>query len=346
MRLWPGGGKAEHRADYSTAVSEALLAAAAGGSTAPPIVSALAAVEICAGLWGRAFASATVTPPDRRTAALTPSTLESMGRELAIRGEAVYALDVDDNGVRLTPAARWEVRGGIDPESWRYDLEHETPGGARKRTVPSAGVIHLRYATRPNKPWAGVSPLGMASETRALAGWIERRLAEETSTSTGHILAVPDAASSGNVAGLAAKLKALGGKLFVTETTAAGWGAGQASAPKRDYETTRLGAAPPDSLISLRRDVRQDVLAAYGVPVGLSAAAGVREAWRQFLAGTISPLSKIITAELSDKLDAPDLALTFEDLRAADIVGRARSYKQLVEAGMDAAKAAQITGLE
>ena len=192
MRLWPGG-KAEHRsADYSADVVNALLASAQGGG-APPIVSALAAVEICTGLWGRAFASATVTPTDRRTLALTPSTLESMGRELATRGEAVYALDVDDNGqVRLTPAARWEVRGGIDPESWRYDLEHETPGGARKRNLPSAGVIHLRYATRPNKPWAGVSPLGMASETRALAGWIERRLAEEASTSTGYVLPIPD----------------------------------------------------------------------------------------------------------------------------------------------------------
>ena len=64
------------------------------------------------------------------------------------------------------------------------------------------------------------------------------------------------------------------------------------------------------------------------------------------MAGTVSPLSKIVTAELAAKLDAPELALTFEDLRAADIVGRARSYKQLVEAGMNKAKAAAITGLE
>ena len=100
-------------------------------------------------------------------------------------------------------------------------------------------------------------------------------------------------------------------------------------------------------LISLRRDVRSDIFGAYGIPIGLSAAgAAVRESWRQFLAGTVSPLSKIVTAELADKLDAPNLTLTFEDLRAADIVGRARSYKQLVEADMDAAKAAAITGLD
>ena len=142
-------------------------------------------------------------------------------------------------------------------------------------------------------------------------------------------------------------LKALKGGLALIETTAQGWGQGKTAAPAHDWQAERLGAAPPDSLISLRRDVRGDIFGAYGIPIGLSAAgAAVRESWRQFLAGTVSPLSKIVTAELAAKLDAPELTLTFEDLRAADIVGRARSYKQLVEAGMDDVKAAQITGLE
>ena len=35
----------------------------------------------------------------------------------------------------------------------------------------------------------GVSPLGMASETKALAGWLEKRLAEEVSTATAYMLA-------------------------------------------------------------------------------------------------------------------------------------------------------------
>ena len=176
------------------------------------------------------------------------------------------------------------------------------------------------------------------------AFWIERRLAEEASTSTGYVLPIPDAGKVPD--SLQALLKALKGGLALIETTAQGWGQGKTAAPRLDWQAERLGAAPPDGLISLRQHVRQDVLAAYGVPVGLSSASGAREAWRQFLAATIAPLAKVVTAELAAKLDAPDLALTFEDLRAADIVGRARSYKQLVEAGMDAAKAAAITGLE
>ena len=150
------------------------------------------------------WAQLLVTPTTAQTRPLTPSVLASMGRELAIRGESVHVLDLDGGGVTLTPASRWEVSGGTRPESWRYAVEFPLPGGrVVKRTLPGAGVIHLRYATRPGAPWAGVSPLGMASETQALAGWIEKRLAQETSTPTGYVLAVPDGASDGNVTGLA-----------------------------------------------------------------------------------------------------------------------------------------------
>ena len=101
--------------------------------------------------------------------------LSSMGRALAVRGEGVYVIEVED-GVTLTQAAYWTVHGGARPESWRYFVKLPTPGGMIERTVPADGVIHLRYATRPGQPWQGVSPLGMADETRALATWIEKRL--------------------------------------------------------------------------------------------------------------------------------------------------------------------------
>ena len=81
------------------------------------------------------------------------------------------------------------------PEFWRYAVELPTPGGMVKRTYPAAAVIHCRYATRPSAPWKGVSPLGMASETQALAAWLERRLAEEASVTNGYILALPDGGS-------------------------------------------------------------------------------------------------------------------------------------------------------
>ena len=147
MRLWPFG--VENRDSATDAIISALLSQASG-SSAPPSAGDLAAVEAAAGLWSRAFASATVEPTTATTSALTPGILAAIGRGLAVQGDALFAIDVLD-GVKLTQALGWEVRGGTRPESWTYLAEFPVPGGVRKRTLPAESVIHLRYATRPGK---------------------------------------------------------------------------------------------------------------------------------------------------------------------------------------------------
>ena len=229
MRLWPF--KTEHRASATDAIVDALLSQASG-SSAPPSAGDLAAVEAAAGLWSRAFASATVEPTTASTSALTPNVLATIGRGLAVRGNVLFAIDVQE-GLMLTQASGWEVRGGTRPESWTYVAEFPVPGGARKRTLSAESVIHLRYSTRPSKPWLGVSPLGMASETQALAAWLEKRLAEEVSTATAYMLALPEAKDG--VEGLKADLRKGGGRLHIVDTTAAAWGDGKDSAPRKDW---------------------------------------------------------------------------------------------------------------
>ena len=131
------------------------------------------------------------------------------------------------------------------------------------------------------------------------------------------------------------------------DTTSSGWGGGSIEAPQCDWKANRLGADPPETLGKLRGDVKNDIFGAYGIPSSIHGTGGsARESYRQFLASTIQPLAKLVAEELADKLDTPTLALTFEDLRAADIASRSRAYKQLVDAGMDAAKAASVTGLD
>ena len=49
--------------------------------------------------------------------------------------------------------------------------------------------------------------------------------------------------------------------------------------------------------------------------------------------------------ELRDKLDDDSISITWDELRAADITGRARAFQSLVGAGMDLAKAAALSGL-
>ena len=304
----------------------------------------LGAVEACAGLWSRAFASATVEPQTPATSALTPVVLAAIGRGLAVRGEALFVLDVN-GAVELTQASSWKVAGGTRPETWRYAVELPLPSGkVAKRTLSADAVLHVRYATRPSAPWAGISPLGMADETRALATWIERRLAEETSTATSYVLPLPEAA---DVDKLKADIKGGRGRLHIVDTTSTGWGDGTAAAPQRDWKANRLGADPPDSLGKLRDSVRGDVFGAYGIPNTVFGSGGAaREAYRQFLSSTIGPVSKIAVEELSAKLATPTLTLDLKELRAADIAGRARAYGVLINAGMDQAEAAEATGLD
>ena len=341
MRLWPFG-KMEHRSATDAIVSA--LISQAGGSSASPSVEALGAVESASGLWSRAFASATVEPQTPSTLALTPSVLAAIGRGLAVRGEAVFEVEVN-GAVQLTQASSWKVSGGVRPETWRYAVELPLPqGGTVKRTLPSDSVLHLRYATRPAAPWAGVSPLAMADETRALATWIERRLAEEASTATSYVLPLPEGA---DVDALKADLKSGRGRLHIVDTTAAAWGDGAASAPRADWKSNRLGADPPASLGKLREDVKNDIFGAYGIPSSIHGTGGsARESYRQFLSSTIQPLAKLVVEELAVKLDTPTLALDFTELRAADIAGRARAYGVLINAGMPPAEAAEATGLD
>ena len=338
MRFWPF--QTEKRESATDAIVTALIAQA-GGSSAPPSAGDLAAVEAAAGLWSRAFASATVEPT---TSALTPGILAAIGRGLAVHGDILFAIDVQE-GLRLTQASTWEVRGGTRPETWTYLADFPVPGGKRKRTLRADAVVHLRYATRPSAPWEGLSPLGMASETQALAAWLEKRLAEEVSTVSAYLLALPEARSS--VEGLKADLKKGGGRLHIVDTTASAWGDGKDSAPRRDWESSRLGASPPEALGKLRSDVKDDIFGAYGIPSSIHGTGGsARESYRQFLASTILPLAKMVLEELALKLDIPTLALDFSELRAADIATRARAFKQLVDAGMSPAEAMAKAGLD
>ena len=343
MRMWPFG-KFENRESATDAIVSAFISQA-GGSSGPPSVEALGAVEAAAGLWSRAFASATVEPSTLATQAITPSVLAAIGRGLAVRGEVVFEIELSDIFVQLNQASSWKVEGGNRPETWRYAVEMPLPSGkVVKRTLPADAVLHLRYATRPGAPWAGVSPLGMASETQALATWIERRLAEEASTVVGFMLPLPE---GGNVEALKADIKGGRGRLHIVDTTSTGWGDGTASAPRQDWKSNRLGADPPEALGKLRSDVKGDIFGVYGIPSSIHGTGGsARESYRQFLASTIQPLAKLVVEELAVKLDTPTLALDFTELRAADIAGRARAYGVLVSAGMSVAEAAEATGLE
>ena len=157
---------------------------------------------------------------------------------------------------------------------------------------------------------------------------------------------MPDGKSK---AELQTDLRAIKGKLALVESTSSGWGEGTQGAPKRDLQQNRIGANPPAVLAVLRSDAALSVLAACGVPTSIlekTDGAGLRESWRQFLHASVIPVSQIISAELSDKLDTP-ITLNFDRMFASDLSGRARAFQSMVGGGHGPlTKAAALAGLD
>lgn len=351
---WPWS-KPETRqsAPYSDAVVAAIVEAAGGGSTSGD-PSAIAALETSAGLWARSFAAAKVSPDDSSlSAAISPGCLAMIGRELCRRGEAVFVLSVEDGRVRLIPAGSWDIQGDHDERRWWYRCDLFGPSGNVTRLLPGAGVVHVRYAADPARPWVGVAPLQWARDTAILAANLERRTGEESGAPVGSLLPIPQDGGDGGtddpLASLKADIRTAKGRHLLVETTSSGWGEGKSAAPQSDWKPQRFGPAPPAPLVELRSDAAMAVLSACGVPVSLAADAdgtAARESWRRFVLGTVEPvLNGVVRQELADKLGVPGLSFDLTGLWAHDGAGRAQMFSKLVAGGVPVNDALRTSGL-
>ena len=333
----------ETRASATDLAVDTLISRATGGASD---IASTAAVETAAGLWGRAFASATVEPDTRQTAAITPAVLEMIGRQLIRRGEVVFQIVVSGGAVVLLPAASFTVTGG--PESWDYEIHVSGPSQSFTRQLPAASVLHFRYATDPKEPWRGRSPVSTASVSADLLAYLEKRLSEEASGVHGAVIPTP-VETGGTVGGsLESKIAGLKGQLALVPSAAQDWqGKGSGIGSANDWQPRRLGMDPPQSEIVLREDAALSILSACGVPVELvSKGEGTasREAWRRFLHGSVDPVARLVAQELSEKLET-SVSLDLSSLHASDVQGRARAFQSLVGGGMPIGEAAAVTGL-
>ena len=336
MRI-PFLNRPETRAGYTDSITQALLQEATGSDTAS--VASLGVTEACAGLWGRSFASATITPSNMATAALTPAVLEAIGRRLLLHGEAVFEIAVDGDAVKLVEAASWEIE---ERGQWLYRADFSTPEGTYNRSLSANRILHPRIGATPKRPWQGQSPI--PSSTAKLAAVLETKLTQEVGGPVGNVLPLPH---KGSVTALQADIDKLAGRTVLVESTAGGFG-DEKAAPRMDWMTRRIGADPPESMIGLRKDVQASILAACGCPGSLlerSDGTLAREEMRRFLHSSISPVSRIGADELAVKLDTPGLAFDFKNLFASDLSGRARSFQSMVGGGMEVERAAALAGL-
>ena len=345
--MWPWSKRETRDSSYTDALVSLIVEQSSGATLARP--ASTGALEASASIIARCFAAAQISGPPHFVAALGPSVMSMIGRSLIRQGEILFAIEVRDGRVLLTPAASWAVEGDSDPASWRYRL---VLGGPSRLTTlsPVAGeaMIHIRLQSDPEQPWKGVSPLASAALAGRLSAETVMALADEASGPRGMLLPIPTDGQDATVATLKTDLKRLRGQAALVESTSSGWAAdGSQQRPRGDWESRRLGAAPGAALIEQAELASREVFAACGIPLSVvteSEGTGQREGYRRLMHSTIAPLGRIVAEELSAKFET-DISLSFESLFSADLAGRARAFQSLVGGGMDVAKAAALAGL-
>ena len=342
MKMWPFGNRLETRADYTDTLIAGLLSRAQGKTLAVP--TATGALEACSGLVGRGFVSAEVSGPDSLTRALSPSVMEMIGRSLIRTGEIVFLVDSSSGSLRLIPAQTHDVEGGPDPSGWSYSI---TAGGPSRTiaydSVDGSSVLHFRYAADPLTPWRGNGPIEVASAAGRLSSETVNALANEASGPVGRLLAVPVDGQDATVEGLKTDIANARGRTAIVE--GGDWGSsGDAkvslqSARFRCRATSWARRADvsvlPGGLCRMRPERRSLGRCWWGWGDSGSMATGP--------VGVLSPLGKLVEAELQEKLD-DTVTLSWQELRASDLSGRARAFQSMVGGGMDVTKAISIAG--
>ena len=309
-----------------------------------PTSAATGALEAASGLVSRAFMTCEVQGSPEAQRVLTPECLGMVGRALIRHGQIVFMIRTSKGSLELLPAQTHDVFGTPESDGWEYRL---TLGGPSEtltfENVPSSSVIHAKYAIDPSYPWRGLSPLSIAGLAGRLSAETMAALADESSSPRGGFLPLP--VEDSTLDSMRAAIRRSNGNILTVE-------GGDFDNPgdKRvaDYVVKRFGAMPPDSLVKLAALATAEVLAACGVNPALVAdtqGTAMREAYRQFLFGLVSPLGRMFAAELSEKLDE-EITLDWTELRASDIAGRARAYGTFRQGGMDVTSAALQAGLD
>lgn len=322
---------------YTDALVQIIQSRAAGADDADALRTS--AVEIAAGIYARAFASAGVDGIE-----LTAADRAAVARDLIVAGESVWWMD----GGRPMRAASHVVSGAsCDEREWRYRIESARPDGNRTYNAPGADVAHVRYSADKTQPWIGIPPLKRALSGASLAGNIEQKLGEEASGTVGYVLPAPVGGADDSVSALKNDLGSLKGKTAIVETMAGGFGEGRTSAPQADWSPRRIGPTfGADAVPEVYRLSQMSVLAALGVPVELvhpGSGTGDREAYRRFLHGSVAPLGRLCEEQFS-KLAKRPVKLDWDQLFASDIMGRARAWQSLVGSGMEPDTASEIVG--
>ena len=333
---------------FTDGIVEVLLQRAGGAGAK---ITATGALQAAARMVGHAFAAAEVVGPPLVQDAFCPSNRALLGRSLVRYGEIIFAVDTGLGALRLHPAATYDISGSYSPESWLYRVQLAGPSSQTVRqNVPASEVLHFTWERDSDRPWKGNSPVASASLAGRLSAEVLAGMGDEATQARGSLLPIPVDGADPTVGDLKGDIRKLKGGTAVVESQVTGsWSEGGARSASADWTPRRLGFNPPKPLIDLHSVASREVLGACGVPAALfdpaTSATASREAWRQFLFGTIAPLGKMVSVEMSGKMGVP-ISLEWQELRASDLQGRARAFGSMVQGGMSVESAASLAGLE
>ena len=337
--------KPETRAVDYTDTLVALLIQQATGNTLAADSQATAAFESVVGTVGRGFAACEVSADSPTVqAALTPDFMELAGRSLIRGGELVCYIDTSGGVVNLLPAQSHNVYGGPMPSGWRYDVSLSGPSLTQSYyDIPAQSVVHLKYASHKTTPWRGQSPIEVASLSGKLSAETIKALGDEAGGPVGRILGLPTDGDDPGIAQFKRDLAAARGGIATVEN--GDWG--KIDGSYASMKTERFGAEPSRPLVDLAKQASSEIFSACGINPALFVSgdsASLREAWRLALFGCLWPLGRKVAAELSLKLGMVELS--WSELRASDLQGRARGFQSLVGGGLSVQAAAMEAGLK
>ena len=342
---WTRQAAAEVReTDYTAAITQAFQDLAEAD---PVKTNTLAVVESCVGLIADPFLCAATTGSP-----ISPRTLYVAARDCLRLGNSVWAIATTGGSLSLQRAHKWKVYGdSMEPETWSYDLELKAPSGTIKKMLPSASVLHFRLAGDAGSDWIGKAPWEWAILTSDAMSEMERAIRDESRSIVGRVWIAPDGVPQAQVDGMARTLRMVkGGANVVSETTAAGFGQGKASAPQRDWMPTQVGADHKVGNVQMRSEVESSIASVYGVsPAWFSVnatAPSIQATKRMAYLGRTLPLAKLMTEQIAEKIDE-SFAIFWRDVasQGVDVQLRARAAKDLMELVVDKDAVLEYVGL-
>ncbi len=346
MKLpWTKATENYQDSSYTDALVAALIRQVRGRTAGTSLTSETGALESAAGLVGRAFASCEISGDPMYTRALSPQVMEMIGRGLVRRGDLVFYLDTSD-GLHLLPAQTHSIDGGPMPSSWTYDVSLAGPGEQKTlRPVPAESVLHFRYGVDVETPWRGNAPLGVARSIGDLMAESLTYLTQESGKPRGAFLGTPKDGEDETITALKADVKTAAGAMLFVESMQNNWESG--GNPAGDWGVKNFGPTVGAGMVETAKMARSEALGALGLNEALfmgADSAALRESWRLALFSLIGPLGSLVESELRAKL-GENISLSWTELRASDLAGRARAFKTMVEAGKTVEEATQIAGL-